>query len=336
MPEISIIIPIYNKKRHISDTVRSVLDQSFDDFELLLIDDGSTDGSGKLCDEIASSDARISVIHTENRGVSAARNKGLEYASGRYAAFIDADDRIDRTFLEKLRAAMISEDADMAVCGYHEIRNGKIKLHRYNDLESGDRLYDYIREDMLCILWNKLFVRDKIRHLFDEELSTCEDSIFCIRYYLDNDPKIAVINESLYEYSAYEDGLTSTYRDGAYDGICRLLAVNGKLCKTIADERLRRLAGHHIFKVYFYGIYTYIFGNLAKGHMNRDSLEVIGRILDDKRYRKIIGILLRNSERDKDAEGNSPEEFMIALFSVLRMKRAIWLLEKVKNVCKRK
>lgn len=336
MPEISIIIPIYNKKRHIADTVRSVLDQSFEDFELLLIDDGSTDGSGELCDELAASDGRVVVIHTENRGVSAARNKGLEHASGRYVGFVDADDRIDKTFLEKLRAPMISEDAGMSVCGYHEIRNGKIKLHRYNDLNSGDRLFDYIREDMLCILWNKLFVRDRIRHMFDEKLSTCEDSIFCIRYYLDNDPKIVIVKESLYEYAAYDDGLTSTYQNRAYEGICSLLAVNGKLSEKIADEHLRKLAKHHIFKVYFYGIYTYIFGNLGKGHMTGESLSLIGQILDDKRYRKTVGYILRNSKRDKDAEANSPEEIMIAIFSMLRMKRAIWLLAKVKNVCKRK
>lgn len=336
MPEISIIIPIYNKIAHVEDTVRSVLAQTFTDYELLLIDDGSTDGSGGLCDELSGTDERVKVFHTENLGVSAARNTGLKAASGKYISFIDADDRIDKTFLEKLHTSMEEHDADMAVCGYHEIRNGRIKLHLYRDLGSGDRLFDHIREDMLCILWNKLFVREKIAHYFDEDISTCEDSVFCIGYYLDNDPVTAVVNESLYEYAAYEDGLTSTYHDGAFTGINRLLASNMKLSRRIKDENLRKQALHHIFKVYFYGIYTYIFGNLCKEPMDGKSLSVISQVLDDKRYGKIIRHILRNTGSGKYTEKNSLEEILIIIFSLLRMKRSILFLAKVKNVCKRK
>ncbi|MBO7362522.1 MAG: glycosyltransferase family 2 protein [Lachnospiraceae bacterium] len=331
MSEISVIIPVYNKIKHIEDTVRSVLVQTYEDFELLLIDDGSTDGSGAKCEELSLTDTRIRVLHCDNRGVSAARNTGLKNASGRYISFIDADDRIDKTFLEKLHASMLSEDAQMATCGYYEVGNGKINIHLYRDLGTGNRLFDHIREDMFCILWNKLFVKERIKHLFEEGLSTCEDSIFCIRYYLDSDPKIAIVDEALYEYSPYGEGLSSTYRDNAFCGINKLLIVNRKLSARIEDECLRNLALHHIYKVYFYGVYTYIFGNLCKGPADAYKLSVIDRILKDKVYRKIIGYLIGKTGKLKDAEKNSVEEKLIILFSFLKMKRMIFLLSKAKK-----
>ena len=329
MSEISVIVPVYNKIRHIEDTVRCILDQTFEDFELLLIEDGSSDGTDVLCDELAELDKRVKLIHTENRGVSAARNAGIKASTGKYVSFIDADDSVDMTFLERLHTSIVSENADMSVCGYYEVRNGKVGIHLYRDLGTGCRLYDHIREDMLCILWNKLFVRDKIKHLFDEKLSTCEDSIFCVRYFLDNDPKIAVVNEALYEYTAHKGGLTSTYQENAFTGINKLLVMNRKLSSGIDDEHLRDLALHHIYKVYFYGVYTYIFGNLTKYLDRKKKLSVTEQVLNDRIYRWVIGYLFKKS--DKDAEKNSLEEKLIIIFSILKMKRAICFIAKVKK-----
>ena len=330
MCEISIIIPVYNKRSYIENTVRSVLDQTFDDLELLLIDDGSSDGSSRICDDLASSDARIKVFHTENRGVSAARNLGLKNASGRYIGFIDADDHVDKTYLEKLRNAIVADGAGMAVSGYYEIRNGKKSVHTYEDTGSGNGLYDLVRQDTLCILWNKLFVRNKIRHLFEEGLSTCEDSLFCIRYYLDNLPDIVFVKEALYGYVAQKDGLSSTYREGAFDGINKLLVLNRKLSEHIDEDELRTLALHHICKVYFYGVYTYIFSNLSTGKTDREKLSVFDTVLNDERYQRIIRYI-GSSKRNGKAEKNSAEESLIIIFSMLKMKRAIILLSKVKK-----
>lgn len=335
MCEISVIIPVYNKKDTIERTIRSVLDQTFRDLELLLIDDGSTDGSAKLCDELAGTDARIRIIHTENRGVSAARNEGLKAALGKYVSFIDADDHIESTFLEKLHDPMVSENVNMAVCGYREIRNGKIKSHLYECLDTGDDIYEYLREDMLCILWNKLFVRDKIEHPFDESISTCEDSIFVIRYFLDNDPSVTFVNECLYGYLVRKDGLSSTYHEGAFSGINKLLKMNRKLAARIASEDLKRLGMHHVFRVYFYGIYTYIFVSLSIECMSGDNLSVIDEVINDRTYRKIIKLMFRYQFRDRRAERTSAMESLIILFSLLRMKKVIWFLSKVKNVCTR-
>ncbi len=311
--------------------MRSVLGQTFTDFELLLIDDGSTDGSDRICDELASEDRRIVTFHTDNHGVSAARNLGLSKATGRYISFIDADDRIDETFLKKLHDALITTDAGMAVCGYYEIRKGKKYIHNIKNYGSNDAVYELVRQDQLCILWNKLFVREKIRHLFDESISTCEDSIFCIRYFIDNDPEIAYVNETLYGYIAGECGLSSTFQKRSFDGINKLLRINLKLSGHAKDERMRHLTLHHVCRVYYYGIYTYIFENMSKGPMTADKLAVIEDVISDAKYQKILRCIMRYPLKDRVAEKTSIGEYLYAIFSCFKMKRTIYVFSKVKR-----
>ena len=116
--KLSIIIPVYNTEKYLHRCVDSVLQQNMSDYELILVDDGSTDGSGKICDEYKEKDSRVKVIHTQNQGVSKARNTGLELSSGEYIGFVDADDYIDADMYEKLIEASIDSNADVCCCGY--------------------------------------------------------------------------------------------------------------------------------------------------------------------------------------------------------------------------
>ncbi len=331
MCEISIVIPVYNKKRYIVDSVKSVLSQTFRDFELLLIDDGSTDGSGAICDRLSVLDERVKVYHTENRGVSATRNCGIRKASGKYIGFIDADDTVDCFFLEKLHTSMVEKNASIATCGYYEVRDGKRIIHDYKDYGSGDAVFELLRQDLLCILWNKLFVREKIKHLFDESISTCEDSLFCTQYYCDNHPIIAYVNEVLYGYTVCQSGLTSTVQKRAFRGINKLLVMNRKVSEEISDDKLKLLIVHHLYKVYFYGIYTYIFGNLSKGFMDTQKLAIIDRIIHDRKYQRIIRFIIKYPRRDKRAEHAGIGELPILFFSLLKMKRSVYFYSKVKR-----
>lgn len=331
MCEISIVIPVYNKKRYLSDAVRSVLNQTFTDFELLLIDDGSTDGSGAICDRLSDSDDRIKVYHTANHGVSAARNYGIKKAVGKYIGFIDADDTVDRTFLAKLYTPMKEKTSVLATCGYYEVRNGKKIIHDFKDYGSGDAVFELLRQDMLCILWNKLFVRENIKHLFDESISTCEDSVFCTQYYCDNHPVIVYINEVLYGYTVQRGGLTSTLQKRAFDGINKLLVMNRKISEEIRDEKLKRLIIHHLYKVYFYGIYTFIFGNLSTGPMDTEKLAVIERIIRDRKYQRIIRFIIIYPGRDHRAEIAGAGEYLILFSSLFKKKRAVYFSSKVKK-----
>ena len=118
MPEISIIIPVYQTKDYVEKCVRSFIAQSFADWEMILVDDGSTDGSEKICDRLAEEDARIRVIHQANSGVSRARNRGLEEAAGKYICFADSDDFVDREMFSWFLRRQRESGADIVFCGY--------------------------------------------------------------------------------------------------------------------------------------------------------------------------------------------------------------------------
>lgn len=125
MPLISIIIPVYNSEKTLNRCVNSILNQTFMDWELLLVDDGSTDKSGKICDQYALKDFRIRVFHKKNGGVSSARNTGLDYAIGSWITFVDSDDFIDATFLDTL---IRLQSSDLCISGIQFINNETILL----------------------------------------------------------------------------------------------------------------------------------------------------------------------------------------------------------------
>ena len=124
-PVISVIIPVYNVEKYIRQCVDSVLEQSYKDFELILVDDGSPDNSPAICDEYAQKDTRVSVIHQKNLGVSAARNNGIRHAKGEWITFVDSDDWVDTDYLEKFE--LDKDDADLIIQGleYYDNRNGQ-------------------------------------------------------------------------------------------------------------------------------------------------------------------------------------------------------------------
>ena len=116
-PEISVIVPVYKAENYLEECVRSILRQTYRDFELILIEDGSPDRCGEICDRLAQTDARIVVVHKKNEGVSIARNTGIARARGRYLAFVDSDDTINAGFLESALSAVEGSGADMYISG---------------------------------------------------------------------------------------------------------------------------------------------------------------------------------------------------------------------------
>lgn len=133
MPKVSIIIPIYNAEKYIQTTVDSVLSQTFSDWELLLIDDCSKDHTSSICEKLVQSDNRITYIRqNENGGPAKARNVGIGYAKGEYLAFVDSDDTIEPTFLERLVSTSIVNNADIVWCNYKEIWENNIIYRKHN------------------------------------------------------------------------------------------------------------------------------------------------------------------------------------------------------------
>ena len=226
-PTISVIIPVYNAKDYLTDCLNSVERQYFQQWEAILVDDGSTDGSAEILDAFASSDPRFRVIHKENEGVSIARNTGIEAARGQYLIFVDADDLCQRTYFEKMVKTMDEYQPDLVVAGFDRFRDGFEKEHlitRYSitlmkNIKQFLHLYTEPRTNMFGIsVWAKMYRRDMIEqnHIrFDPEISYEEDCCFiadCVPYI----HTVAVIGESLYRYRQMDESLSKGYRKDTY------------------------------------------------------------------------------------------------------------------------
>lgn len=147
LPLISIIIPVYNVKGYLEKCLRSVCEQTYKNLEIIVVDDGSTDGSGQLCDQFARTDSRIKVFHQENAGQSSARNNGLSVAQGEYIGFVDSDDWIDSDMYEFLYHLLMANDADIAVCAHYIERETETKV-RY----SSGMLTSFSSDEAICAL----------------------------------------------------------------------------------------------------------------------------------------------------------------------------------------
>lgn len=224
---ISVIIPVFDVAPHLEECLRAIVAQTFSDWECILIDDGSTDASGEICDKWAGSDDRIMAIHQQNAGVSAARNRGLDVARGEYIAFVDSDDTIDPSYLSALHGAMDSSDANLAVCGL-EIRYGDgstiHRIPRSNVDFHLDRAHlpDFLELERDSLLYGpcvKLYRRQIIedRHLrFDETKNYGEDLLFNLSY-LRYCKSIVTISEALYCYIRRNDSLSTRFREDMFE-----------------------------------------------------------------------------------------------------------------------
>ena len=218
MPQLSAIVPVYNVEAYLPCCIDSILSQTFSDFELILVDDGSTDRSGEICDKYSARDSRIIVIHKKNGGVSSARNAGLDVAKGRYVTFIDGDDWISKTFFDQAINSCENNDLDMYLAGFVRIMpDGKM----YNSVIQADIMCfsDEISQDAFTSLLNKNYsacstaklirkiLIDKSR--FDLSMNWGEDLkfIFCL---LDQHAKIQATSEAVYYYRVGHTSLTAS------------------------------------------------------------------------------------------------------------------------------
>jgi len=221
-PIISIIVPVYQVKPYLTGCIESILNQTFTDWELILVDDGSTDGSGAICDEYASTDSRIRVIHQENRGLSAARNTGLDHVTGKYITMLDSDDVfMFFEYLEVHLEAMEENIAQMTICGFHrrhetlraENISGKVKPLM---VVSGGELTAMMRLPANCFYGHaggKLYKRelfDGIRYPVGRYV---EDNAIAHRLIYPCE-RIVILDTPMYGYLVRPDGIIrSTKKD---------------------------------------------------------------------------------------------------------------------------
>lgn len=224
-PLISVIVPIYNVERYLEKCIKSILNQTYQNLEVILVDDGSPDNCGEICDRYSDKDPRIKVIHKQNGGLSDARNKGIDAAEGEYLAFVDSDDTIMPEMIGKLYQRIVTDQSDMAFCGYIQVdQKGNILSEVFlpDNLLSG---FDTLKESyekngvLYTIACNKLIKRQLFQNIRFPIGKYNEDE-FTLYRVIDQCKLISILRDPLYIYVRRDNSITQeSYSAKRLDGI---------------------------------------------------------------------------------------------------------------------
>ena len=215
---VSVIVPVYNVEKYLPECIDSIVNQKYTNLEILLIDDGSTDNSGKICDEWVQKDGRIRVIHKENKGVSEARNTGIKECKGQLIGFVDADDWVEPEMYSILVDKLAESGADIVMCSFYLYLPGQKNpiakgLLNAESSDYDETVYWLIKKNgYIPSLWNKIFRREVVFQnnqtiLMDRNLSCGEDAIWLYKA-LKRSQKTVCIPQVLYHYRSREDSIT--------------------------------------------------------------------------------------------------------------------------------
>ncbi|SKB63960.1 Glycosyl transferase family 2 [Lachnospiraceae bacterium] len=224
--KVSVIVPVYKTENYIVRCVESLIGQTYKDLEILLVDDGSPDNAGKICDEYADKDARVKVIHQKNAGQSAARNNALKLATGDYFCFVDSDDYIASDMIEKLYRLTEDNSADIAMVDYltftgekAEASGEKAEISFMNNMQMIRNIHT-VKDELYVVMWGKLFKRELFNGIEFAEGRICEDLDVLYRLY-DKAQKSVYSSEKLYYYfrgnvSSSTFGLNQKFYDDVF------------------------------------------------------------------------------------------------------------------------
>lgn len=321
MLEISVIVPVYNVERYLRRCVDSILAQTFRDIEVILVDDGSTDSSGKICDEYSKIDDRIVVFHKENGGVSSARNLGLEHARGKYVMFCDSDDEVMPEWCSKMRDA-VGYDL-LPLCGYYEVKN-----HEHEIIRSGQKAsVELLAAEFLTIrampVWRGIYSRERLRKekiRFDEKFSYAEDRMFNLDYMM-KAHRFVFMEEPLYRYYIYDESLShKKYLPEYLSSISAVFEKEEFFLKALPewDEQNQ--------KMYYSGMLD-TFCAAINNAMRNEKQSIFGKI-------KEIQTVLDSRFFARACQYANPEQFNKIYFKLLNIKKAalIWLFLKAVDI----
>lgn len=215
IPKISISIPVYNVEKYLNKCLDCIINQTFIDIEIIIVDDGSTDSSGKICDLYAAKDSRIKVIHKENGGLASARQAAIEVATGEYFCACDADDWVELDMYEQLYQKAKETNADIVMCDYwSEYTNGKRKVHKhiYETNNQKDVLRDILNAQFPFMIWNKIIKRslfDKYNISWEFGINLGEDYLIMLKLF-QHPMTISYLPTPLYHYRRILNGQSYT------------------------------------------------------------------------------------------------------------------------------
>lgn len=297
---LSIIVPIYNVEQYLSNCIDSILAQTFTDFELILVDDGSPDRCGEICDFYASIDQRIKVVHKKNEGVSSARNIGIEIARGEYIAFVDPDDTIESIMYETLLQTALRHDADIVVCPIKTIKTvtNTISITSiWRDIDTvinKETIESKIIPSLvlnktysLISSVNKIYKRTLFNTLnirFEEHKNHSEDARFNLRI-LPRIDRLVFVKQPLYNYFIYKrDSLTQIFREDYYDYI-----LDNKLLFIDLCNKYSLVSSVDIVRNHYTGLTIGYMQDVVGMNLPQSTrYKIITRIIKDKEFRKDI------------------------------------------------
>lgn len=302
---VSVIVPIYGVEKYLENCLTSILNQTYRNLEIILVDDGSPDNCGAICDEYALKDSRIKVIHKQNQGLGYARNTGLEIAMGEYVYFIDSDDWIELNTIETLVSNMISNDVDLVMMGFKkstETQSTSYSIVDKNTLYIGDSVQkkvllpmvaqdSSIKEDFtinMCV-WTNLYKREIIEKnnisFFSEREYLSEDICFNLSYLL-NTQKMVIIPETLYNYRYNPTSLTNKYKGNEFDKLKKLYS---EIQNIITQGNLNYIVEYRTERFFITKTREILFriandSALSKQEKNR----ICNEIINDSLCRKVL------------------------------------------------
>lgn len=333
MDLISIIVPVYNVEKYLEECIVSLVNQTYKNIEIIIVNDGSTDSSSELCEKLAKYDNRIKVIHKKNAGLGLARNTGLEYVKGKYVTFIDSDDFADIDLVEKLYNGIVSDNADTCIGGFKRVNDDGNILYEevyesitYSEnqvvenlllrmLGSSPKKSDAIRMSVWNVLFSVEIIKNNNLEFCSERKYISEDLIFDIDYYQHSN-KVSVINSSAYNYRVNNNSLTMKYRD---DKFIKCKFMYNEVCTKIKEYSLRTEAILRLQRQYFVNIRTCISQeNIKISRLSyKDAIKNIKLICNDKQLQIII------KEYPKDKVGIKQSVFLALIR--LKMSRLLYL-----------
>ena len=246
--KVSIIVPVYNVEKYLDECILSILNQTYRDIEVLIVDDGSTDESGKKVDDYSLKDDRIKAFHKENGGQALARNLGLKNATGKYICFIDSDDYYEPDFVEKVVNALAGNDADMIFCNYYSCYTDRdVPGSRLREIENGkvftpDKyLYLlYAFSGVYSYVWNKIYKKEIFEDLEFQQM-LCEDAQIMLSV-CDRCKKIVFISDVLYHYRRRKSSAVNAKHESMLMGEMRWVEDHMARLKASGRENLFNLA----------------------------------------------------------------------------------------------
>lgn len=254
MDLVSVIVPVYNVENYIDECIESLVNQTYERIEIILVDDGSKDSSGNKCDMAGKKDSRIKVIHKKNAGLGYARNSGLEVARGKYVTFIDSDDKADSDLISRLMEPVIADKVDTCIGGFKRISEaGELEYEEKYDVAiyQGEDVYTCLFARMLgsaaerhdavrMSVWNVLYSMDIIRGhdvKFPSEREFISEDIIWDSEYYRYSKKAIVIDSTAYNYRITPGSLTQKYKKNRFEMVCILY---NEMCKRINyDENMK-------------------------------------------------------------------------------------------------